>query len=251
MSLPPSLTVFDIETVGTDFSALDEAQQEYLLRRCTTDEEKAKAIDEMALSPLTGRIVCIGVMKLGRKTGVGSDEPGEAYEIGSRYALVAHDDEGERKDTLPSGIPVLYAGEQSVLETFWRAIKSAHLLSFNGRGFDAPYLMLRSALLEVAPSRNLMDGSKFNYSAHIDLADELSFFGYGNSGPQRRFNFDFYSRAFGLPSPKTAEVHGGAVTELYRAGRLNDIAEYCMRDVEATWRLYERVRPYLFGFKRY
>ena len=46
-------------------------------------------------------------------------------------------------------------------------------------------------------------------------------------------------KAFGIESPKTAEVSGMEVKNLYDAGRIKDIAVYCSRDIYATYQLYK------------
>ena len=127
--------------------------------------------------------------------------------------------------------------------------RDSTLISFNGRGFDAPFLMHRSAIHKIRPSRNLMDGTKFNYSRHIDLLDELTFFSPSSSGPTRRFNFDFYARAFGIHSPKSDGVDGSKVSDLFAEGKIVDISEYCLRDVVATWELFVFWNQYL-NFKK-
>ena len=53
--------IYDIETAGLSIDSFDDARQEYLLRGASTDEAKDKKINEMALSPLTGQIVCLGI----------------------------------------------------------------------------------------------------------------------------------------------------------------------------------------------
>ena len=56
--------------------------------------------------------------------------------------------------------------------------------------------------------------------------------------------------AFGIPSPKTAEVHGYMVDDFYRQGRIREIADYCRRDVEATAELFRRLDPTLLPLFR-
>jgi hypothetical protein len=56
--------------------------------------------------------------------------------------------------------------------------------------------------------------------------------------------------AFGIPSPKSEEIHGYAVGDLYRQGRLGEIADYCRRDVEATAALYRRLETTLLPLFR-
>lgn len=234
--MEPTYLVFDLETVGHEFSSFDEAQQEYLLRGTQTDEERERKIAEFALSPLTGKIVCIGMQMMSRDAS-GWHMKRVAYSVDPTLATetvaTAHD--------LPSGAVCHMSSEVVMLENFWRLVsanRSVTLVSFNGRNFDAPWLMLRSAVLGIRPSKNLMDGTRFNYGGHIDLIDKLTFYQASATGATRRFNFDFFTKAFGVPSPKSAGVDGSMVGELFGEGRYFDIAEYCLRDVSSTWELF-------------
>ncbi|MBN9400674.1 MAG: ribonuclease H-like domain-containing protein ['Candidatus Kapabacteria' thiocyanatum] len=228
--------VFDLETVGLPLDHFDDAQQEYLLRNTVTDEEREKKIGEFALSPMTGRIVCIG-MQLMKASGDEWNGRSVAYMVDDSMT----DEDGVRTDTLPSGAACHYSSERVMIENFWKLLtqyKGITLVSFNGRGFDAPWLMLRSAVLGIRPARNLMDGTRFSYSAHIDLLDRLTYFNGQASGATRRFNFDFFAKSFGIVSPKAEGVDGSMVSDLFAQRRLTEIADYCLRDVRATWELY-------------
>lgn len=228
--------VFDLETVGLPLEQFGETQQEYLLRGATTEEEREKKVREFALSPFCAKIVCIGLSII-----QGNDDN---WTVEKEGALVLDETMAngiQRKETVESGLALSYCNEGTMLASFWKILQHYQhicLVSFNGRGFDAPFLMLRSGVYHIRPSRNLMNGTKWNYRDHTDLADELSYFGYQTSGPLRRFNFDFYARAFGIPSPKGEGIDGSKVGDFYNEGRIEEIAEYCMRDVRATWELY-------------
>ena len=230
--------VFDIETAPIEWDTLAESQQEYLLRNAQTEEEIEKRKFEMALTPMTAHVVCIGLQMMKQQ------EDG-TYEMTSRAAFSSVPDSvyEENKDIeLSTGAHCYIRREEKVLTDFWAILTKyprACLISFNGRNFDAPFLMLRSALLGIKPSRNLMAGTKFNYQGHIDLIDELTFYAGSQYGATRRYNFDFYTRAFGLVSPKAEGVDGSMVGELYREGKVDVIAEYCLRDVNATWELFK------------
>jgi hypothetical protein len=233
--------VFDIETAALPFEELDETQQEYLVRNCETDEDRTRQLELMSLNPLTARVVSIGMLLVGS---IESKPVGCIYSSGNQSGP---------EETLSDGSKWQVMSERDMMEKWWEVIAHPRrsgggdydLITFNGRGFDAPFLMLRSAALRVRPSRDLMAGTKFNYPHHIDLQDELAFFGYGGSGPMRRFNFDFYCKAFGIPSPKSEGITGRDVPEFYREGRYKEIAEYCMRDVHATWELFKFWNEYL------
>lgn len=229
---------FDLETVGLPIDVFDETQQEYLLRGTTSDEERHKKIGEFALSPMTGSIVCIGMELVKVQDGEVASSQQVAYVVDPS---MSNSDE-RRQNTLPTGAQCFASTELAMLQQFWSALtaRPVTLISFNGRNFDAPWLMLRSAVLGIRPTMNLMDGTRFNYSRHIDLLDKLTFFSGSSSGATRRFNFDFYAKAFGVTSPKSAGVDGSKVGQLYAEGRIDDIAEYCLRDVHATWELYTK-----------
>jgi 3'-5' exonuclease len=236
--------VFDIETVPLNWETFSESQQEYLMRRAETDEEKEKKLMEMALTPLTAMVVTIGMQLLET-----NDDGG--FNLIKRAAFSVDEtmtDNDEREVVLTTGDSCFLYSERTMLEKFWKIFQKydhLHLISFNGRNFDAPFLMLRSSLLKVRPARNLMSGTKFNYSYHTDLIDELSFFSSSYYGATKRFNFDFYARAYGITSPKAAGIDGSKVPEFYHNGKIDEISEYCLRDVNATWELYLEWRKYL------
>jgi len=230
---------FDIETVPLAWDSLSESQQEYIVRGSTNEDEEAKKKNEMALSPLTAQIVCIGFQFISKdENGIYLTKKKGAYAVDNHF-------EGDTPSVhiLSDGSECKLMSEAMMLQRFWSIFrneiyKNSHLVSFNGRNFDAPFIMLRSALLGIKPARNLMSGTKFNYSLHTDLLDELTFYSPSSYGATRRFNFDFYTRAFGLTSPKSAGVDGSKVNDYFQNGKILEIAEYCLRDVSATWELY-------------
>jgi len=100
-------------------------------------------------------------------------------------------------------------------------------------------LHLRSALLKIKPTKNLMP-YRYDHKIHCDLMEQLTFY---NS--VRKFNLDFYTKAFGIESPKKAGIDGAQVGELYQQKKYKEIARYCVRDLKATQRLYEYWEKYL------
>jgi DNA polymerase elongation subunit (family B) len=246
----PYYFVFDIETVGFPIDHFDDAQQEYLLRGAQTDEDRAKKIREFSLAALTAKVVCIGIVVM-------EWQPDGAEAKCVRQGALILDESLEpgrkKRIELAGGIVGSASDESTMLSAFWKMLAeyfdNACLVSFNGKDFDAPFLMLRSAACRVRPSKKIVDMNKSwdKVQKHIDLLKELTFNSYGAnmSGAARRYNFDFYARAFGIASPKAEGVHGGNVAEFYAEGRTKEIAEYCMRDVHATWELYRYWREYL------
>lgn len=236
--------VFDIETAPVKWDSLSESQQEYILRYAETDEDKEKKKFEMGLSPLTAKVVCIGLQIMTQKS------DGD-FEVTKRGALSSSEElsgEDEERIELVGGDTCILTSETQLLNNFWAFLSKYNkgaLISFNGRNFDAPFLMLRSAINKIRPSRNIMQGTKFNYPLHIDLIDELTFYNPSPYAATKRFNFDFYTRVFGIKSPKSEGVDGSMVGELYYEGKYVEIAEYCMRDINATWELYLAWKQYL------
>jgi hypothetical protein len=114
-------------------------------------------------------------------------------------------------------------------------------ISFNGRQFDGPFIMIRSAINGIVPKRDLV-GYRYAYHPNCDLRDALSFNGTVNTR-QIRFNLDFACKAFGITSSKTESMDGRKVETLYYAGHYDEIADYCLDDVRATSELYQKLVP--------
>ncbi len=223
-----SRIIFDIETAGVDFDTLDDAQRQYLLRNAETEEEVEDVKGSLGLHPLTGEIVAIGLLNPDTLKGaVYFQAPGES--------LPPFEEGGIRYET---------GTEREILERFWKDVKGYdHFVTFNGRTFDCPFIMIRSAINRLRPSRELMP-NRYN-GPHIDLLDQLTFYG----ATRRRFSLDMWCRAFGIKSSKEEGVTGKDVKRLFTEGRYRDIARYCARDLIATrelllrWERYVKFRP--------
>lgn len=223
--------IFDIETVGYEFESLAESQQEYLLRYAEQekDADKKHEIAEeskryLSLYPLTAKVVAIGMMN------TDSEKVMVLYEGESNDDMII-----EEKNTKYKRM-----NETEMLRSFWQYVsKSEKLISFNGRNFDLPFLMIRSAINKIKSSKNLLK-TRYDSKDHIDLLEQLTFFGI-----TRKFNLDFYCHAFGIESPKSKGITGMEVKELYKAGRVKEIAVYCGEDVKATYDLYKIWNQYL------
>src|SRR3989339_99316 len=118
--------IFDIETVGMDFSSLDDAQKFYLFKGAENDEDKEKAIDQMALWAPTNQIVAIGMLSV-------ESEKGAMYFSASAEAL-ADKQSYKIEDWEDNGIKYWAGDEKEILEKFWKAISHANkFVTFNGR----------------------------------------------------------------------------------------------------------------------
>jgi hypothetical protein len=213
--------VFDIETVGIEWDALDDAQRTYLERNARTEEERRKIPEQLSLWPFTGRIVVLAML---------NPESGHGR-------VWYEKTDGRVEETSSDGLFTFVGdSEPAFLTEFWAAITRFHrFVTFNGRGFDGPFLMLRSAALGIPVTKNLV-GYRYALRPHTDLLDVLTFF-----GVSRKWNLDFACKALGVESPKEHGMDGYSVGPYYKSGRLFEIAQYCRRDVEATARLYRKL----------
>ena len=235
--------VFDIETSGLPVDLFDESQQEYLFRDANKLEDpvareakRQELTQFMSLWPFTSQVVCIAMLN--------------AETLRGQSLFVAEDYE----DDASEGGPVEFvpcADEIELLTAFWDVAKHYdNVVTFNGRGFDIPFVYLRSAQLNVPISKKNWLGYRYSTEPHCDLAEQLTFYGVsGRDGAARRFNLDFYCKAFGIESPKSAGVTGMDVKDLMEAGKFREIAEYCLRDVRATVELYKIWKERLAGIK--
>lgn len=220
--------VFDIETVGEDFDGLDHATQEILTRAYQDSLEELKA--GLGFSPLTGQIVAIGVLDCEKNKGVVYYQAPGAKE----------------KESEAEGITFKPVTEKEMLEQFWAGAKNYNeFITFNGRAFDAPFLMIRSAVHGIKPTKDLMLNRYTNYQQsacrHIDLFDQLSFYG----AMRKKGSLHLWSRAFGIKSPKADGVTGDDVGRLFKEKKFLDIARYNVGDLRATKALYEQWEKYL------
>ncbi len=229
--------IFDIETVGEDFSAMDETTKEnlthWMKRESYNEDEYEVALkdleDGLGFSPLTGQIVAIGVLDAERARAAVYYQPANASDTDF--------EEGDCKFEALS--------EKAMLEKFWQiALKYDTFVTFNGRGFDVPFMWTRSAAHGIKPTKNLLANRYLNYmpgnAKHVDLLDQLSFYG----AIRRKGSLHLWTRAFGIESPKAQGVTGDDVRGLFKEGKYKEIAKYNARDLWATLELYKRYREY-------
>lgn len=230
--------VFDIETVGEDFDSLDKVTQDALTqwieKEADDKDEYQRLLDDLknglGFSPLTGQIVAVGVLDVElAKGGVYYQSPGKKAE---RFE--------------EDGMTFEAMAEEQILKKFWEiAMQYNVFVTFNGRSFDVPFLMVRSAAHRIRPSKNLMAG-RYLYqqhaeAIHIDLLDQLSFMG----AVRRKGSLHLWSRAFGIKSPKGEGITGDDVGMFFKKKKYLDIARYNVGDLRATRELYKKWEDYL------
>lgn len=234
--------VFDIETTSQPLENFDETQQEYLFRDAQKLPEseqanrRAELHRQFSLWPLTANVVCIAMLN--------------ADSCRGKVLFTAEDFEESAEEAGPVEFAPC-ADEVELLTAFWDLARHYDsIVTFNGRGFDVPFIYLRSALLNVPITKKDWLGYRFQTEPHCDLAEQLTFYNVsGRDGAARKFNLDFYCKAFGIESPKSHGVTGMDVNHLMAEGKFREIAEYCLRDVHATVSLYRIWKERLAGIK--
>jgi DNA polymerase III epsilon subunit-like protein len=225
--------VIDIETVGIPWEELDPYVREYLIKGLSDgDAEETRRAG--GLSPFRGRIVAIGVINIedGRSCAL--------YEVPGQTEIAV-----ERAGTRT----YISGSEKQILEKFWTFFDSdSRFISFNGRQFDGPFLMIRSAIHGVTPKRDLV-GYRYGFHPNCDLREALNFFG-TTQARQFKFNLDLACKTFGVETSKAEGMDGRSVETKYLAGRYREIADYCLDDVRATAELYEKLAPTLLVFNK-
>lgn len=220
------VTVIDIETAATDaayervmteaydpstFKPKNNAKDPAVIARqqaeaeAAFETERTQRANDLALSPRTGRIVCVGSC-------IGDHAVG----------MVTQD-------------------ERVLLAEAWRLIADASLVvTFNGSTFDLPYLITRSVLMRVEPdvsARQIVPLlRRYSYAPHCDVRQALNNWDRFAPGTLAEWASDL-----GIPVPTGT---GAEVGEWWRSKNYKAISEHCTGDVRATMALYHAIAPY-------
>lgn len=114
------------------------------------------------------------------------------------------------------------------------------LVTWNGRGFDLPVLLLRSMAQGLAWPwyyREREYRHRHSEDGHLDLCDFLS-----DHGAARMTSLDGAARLIGLPGKGKDGVDGSQVEGLFQTGQFEALRRYCLSDVTQTAFLFLRSR---------
>lgn len=207
------LITFDIETIPQEnLTALQEEELNKKFLNSNSPQTEDYKVLLASTNPLLGQIVCIGV--------------------------VTYD-----PNTLKKSSYYIAGPEREILQDFWKIIehdKGNTYISFNGVNFDAPFIIKRSMHHKIpATSKNFMDLRRYQTWPHFDVKAVFN-------------NYDSYVSGtlaticefLGVDSPKNGEIKGNNVYEAYKKGRIQEIGEYCIKDVIATYECYDIIKNY-------
>lgn len=249
LSEKPTL-VFDIETVGKEFKELDEVEQDYLMNNLEKNFEGSdkQKKDRTGLYPMFGFVVAIGMYNP-------SSHRGAVYYLGNNKSQITNSKQiqnsndhkvkqtqKQKSDVSSQMLDVsfqykTFEDERALLEGFWEtASKYDRFVTYNGNGFDFPFMVFRSGVHRVKVPFEI-GGSSDKF---LDLAYKIRV-------NNRSIKLEQVCKSFGIDNPKQKGVSGIEVAKLYRKGKLEKILKYVERDVVATSELYQVWKTYLAG----
>lgn len=205
---------FDIETIPIEDKDLSTQQKEYLAKKLTQalkrdpeTDPKSKESELRGTDPYLARIVCIGMV----------------WPQKNKAMSLTNED------------------EKIILETFWHLIIGENqFIGYNTLKFDIPFIIRRSMHHGITPTNPLfLQYTKYDPTPiHYDMLLVLS------GGRENYYSLHQACDFFGVPSPKEGGVVASQVSEFYHTGRIAEVADYCLRDVQSTYKLFEKARPF-------
>jgi predicted PolB exonuclease-like 3'-5' exonuclease len=218
------MVFFDVET-ATEYSSFKELKKKSpnlakaWSKRCewlrdSYEDNKDKTDEELyeykgALHPEFNRVLCVS------------------------FGRVEIDDKGKINHTIKT-----YKGDdekeilEKTLKVFEKFINSGFKFTgHNIKGFDIPVLLKRSVInsLNIPKCLHLHHLKPWDFP-FLDTGEVWSFGSWKNG----LTSLDLLSTALGIPTPKE-DMNGSMVSDAYwKEGKLDEIAEYCERDVIAT-----------------
>lgn len=136
--------------------------------------------------------------------------------------------------------------ERELLCNFWEVFMfTDKLIGFNTKGFDLPFIIARSWLLNPdveIPGYDSLSKNLYPYSTHphFDLSYVLSF-------QKHYYPKNLWCKIFGIDCKD--DFDGSMVAEAYKKGDMDSIIAHCQDDVRVERELYYRVEPWYLKVK--
>ena len=124
-----------------------------------------------------------------------------------------------------------------MITELFKYIDKFTLTGFNILGFDLPFVTLRAMhygiqipdVLKTFGLKPWEYGNRF-----LDLMQVLKITG------TRYYNLSDMCLLLGIPTPKI-DMDGSQVQQFYNDGRIEEIRQYCSKDVEASYLLHQKL----------
>lgn len=223
-----NIIVWDIETIP-QVSPFSDLQKEKMANKINYYVEKGMEADEAerlvaATNPFFGQVICIAMY-----------EVSDRFPNSNRSALVA------APKKMSNGL--LDPKEKTLLNDFWDYVKGFNgtFVGFNSLKFDTWFIQIRSMKHRVEITNNdFLDLRLYQNYPHYDVMQHMS-----NWTMNLRPSLELACEFFRIPTPKEGEVKAASVAKAYQQGKLKEIAEYALRDIDATYEIYKITKNYL------
>src|SRR3989344_9018900 len=198
---------FDIETIPADEKiksvAVNQAKQKQ--SRYPNNKDAKKDDDaiyrDTAISGDFGRIFCIG-----------------------------YDQENEK-------VEIIKGEESSILKVWWQVADSADLfIGHNIMDFDLRFIFKRSIINKIRPAAKHLNLSFARYR-NFPIFDTMREW---EKWSQSFISLDTLAKVLGLPTSKDV-IDGSQVYDYYVKNKLEEIYQYCKKDVILTREIYKRM----------
>ena len=132
-------------------------------------------------------------------------------------------------------VECLVGDEKEMLQKFWSLASDVNtFIGHNLMEFDLKFIYKRSIIHNVRPSRDL-NFARYRSEPIFDTMKEWEKWGAQGVSLHR------LTTALGITSPKEEGIDGSKVYDYFLAGKTDEIAKYCKRDVDATRKVYKRM----------
>ena len=213
--------VIDIETVGNLKDDFSDYEMEKISKTLNSEDENL-----FALYPQTGFIVCIACKN-----------------IVSEKGFVIHINDIDYKEIKDNFTYYGVTTEKDLLRVFWNLIELmqrdgsnlSKIISYNGKRFDIPFILLRSVARRVEITHSL--GYKGDFDFHIDLWEEFSL-----GRKIKGFSIEIISKMLGIEYHRSGDFNGKLVWDWYKNKDYLNIAILCIKDVDLTEKIYKALK---------
>lgn len=132
-------------------------------------------------------------------------------------------------------VEVFTGTEPEILEKFWSLAADATLIvGHNILEFDLPFIGKRSVVNGVKPSRQF-SMERYQSETIFDTMRQWDHWGSTHSTSLHQL-----ALVLGFESSKQG-IDGSQVYDFYQAGKVQEIYDYCARDVDVTRKVYKRM----------
>jgi hypothetical protein len=135
---------------------------------------------------------------------------------------------------------MFHLDEARTLRGFWKLLKGFNvsrdlIIGHNVFDFDLPFLYKRSVIQRVRPTVEL-SFARYRSRPIFDTMHQ-----WNKWSPRKFVSLDRLAKVLGLESSKAQGINGGVVYDRFCEGCHQEIADYCMHDVELVREIYYRM----------